>query len=122
MFTALWSLLSGAKLSELLILGLASTLLLAGAAGFGYYEATGQCEKTMAAAPIAAAKAQEQHDIQHHADAKATSDAVEAHHATNAPQKTRIVKEIVRITVPNKSCDLTADQARLLNEAAHTAH
>lgn len=128
MFKLIWSAVIGGGPAEWAILGLGAMFALGGAFGAGYAVASGGAITRIATvastAGPAAAKAQEKHDSTEHAAATAKSGEVKqadaAHDAKNLP----IYQHIAAASIPTpdnpkKSCDVSVDVIKDLNEAGH---
>jgi hypothetical protein len=99
--------------------GVGALMALSAAFGGGYYLAVNQAEKNASAAPIIAAKAQEQHDIAQHQDAvKETIRVVERKVKGDTITQT-IIERVPEIQYVDKECNITPEMIHLMNEAGH---
>lgn len=121
MFKALWTAILGGSPTSWLIMGVAAVAYTAAVFASGYVTATHSALKIEAAAPLKAAKAQEDHDKKGHVAAVAVSDKVAKADDARDAKLHVIVTTIASAEPPQNSCDLPVAVAEQLNRAGDPA-
>lgn len=128
MFKLIWGAVVGGGPAEWAILGLGALLALGGAFGAGYAVASKGAITSIATvastAGTVAAKAQEKHDTTEHVAATGKSAEVRTADAGHDAKNLPIYQHIAGISTPTpsdpqKSCDVSVDVIKDLNEAGH---